>query len=265
MAIITISSASYHQRKEIAEKLADQLNCTCIARDVLLETSKEFNIPEVKLISALHDAPSILEKMTYGKERFLAYIKLKILEAVQKDNVIYHGLAGHFFFKGIPHVLKVRFIANPEKQVKEEMERHNITEEAARSIITKNDAARRRWASHLHGTDTFDAHLYDLVVNGDCISVEGAANIITHTASRPCFETTPETMAMLKDLLLCARVESLLIQSYPRGKCRIVDGVAHITVHDSVSKAKKIEDAIRSNEELNRVITGYQVHIEPVN
>ncbi len=265
MSIITISSASFHQRKELAEKVANNLDATCIARGLLLEASKEFNIPEAKLISALSDAPSIIEKMTYGKERYLAYIRFKILEAVQKDNVIYHGLAGHFFFKGVPHILKVRFIANREQWVKEEMERNNISEEEARALIAKNGKARRRWATFLHGTNTFDAHLYDLVINGECMSIEGAAHIITYTANRPCFQVTPETKALLEELLLCARVESLLVKSYPRVKCQIIDGVAHITVHDSVSRAKKIENAIRNHEELNRVITSYEVHIEPLN
>ena len=54
MPIITISRGSYSKGKEIAEKLAAKLNYECISRDILLEASEEFNIPEVKLIRALH-------------------------------------------------------------------------------------------------------------------------------------------------------------------------------------------------------------------
>jgi hypothetical protein len=62
MAIITISRGSYSKGKQIAEKVAKTLGYECISREVLLEASKEFNIPEVKLIRAVHDAPSILSR-----------------------------------------------------------------------------------------------------------------------------------------------------------------------------------------------------------
>ena len=58
MAIITISRGSYSKGREIAEKVAEQLGYECIARRILLEASDEFNVPEVKLRSAIHDAPS---------------------------------------------------------------------------------------------------------------------------------------------------------------------------------------------------------------
>ncbi len=69
MSIVTISRGSYSRGREVAEKVAKELNnYECISRDILIETSKQFNIPEIKLIRAIHDAPSILERFTYGKE-----------------------------------------------------------------------------------------------------------------------------------------------------------------------------------------------------
>jgi len=120
MSIITISRCSYSKGKEIAEKLAQRLGYECVSREILLEASKESNIPEVKFARALHDAPSVLDKIIYGKERFIAYLKCALLEHVKKDNVVYHGLAGHFFLQGIPNVIKIRIIANIEDRIKEE-------------------------------------------------------------------------------------------------------------------------------------------------
>ena len=72
MPIITISRGSFSKGKEVAEKVAGFLGFECISREILLEASEHFNIPEIKLTSALHDAPSILQRFTYGKERYLA-------------------------------------------------------------------------------------------------------------------------------------------------------------------------------------------------
>ena len=52
MSVITISRGSYSRGKEVAEKVAKQLGYECISRDILLEASEEFNIPEIRLIRA---------------------------------------------------------------------------------------------------------------------------------------------------------------------------------------------------------------------
>mgnify|MGYP001824751486 CR=1 FL=1 len=118
MSIITINRGSYSRGKEVAEKLALKLGSECISRDILLEASDEFNIPELKLIRAIHDAPSLLDRLYVGKERYIASVRKEILGHFKKDNVIYHGLAGHFFVKGISHVIKVRIIADMEDRVR---------------------------------------------------------------------------------------------------------------------------------------------------
>ncbi len=108
MSIITISRGSYSRGKEVAEKLAQRLGYECVSRDVLIEASDEFNIPEIKLVRAIHDAPSVLDRFTYGKEKYVAYIRAAVLKRVLKDDVVYHGLAGHFFLQDVPAEQRVK-------------------------------------------------------------------------------------------------------------------------------------------------------------
>ena len=117
MAIITISRGSHSRGAEIAERVAQNLGYECISREVLLETSGQFNIPEVKLVRALHDAPSVLERFTNGKQKYVAFIEQAFLEHMHKNDVVYHGLAGHFFLKDVAHVLKVRILADMDVRV----------------------------------------------------------------------------------------------------------------------------------------------------
>ena len=97
MGIITISRGSYSKGKEIAEKLAEKLGYKCISREILLKASKDFDVPEVKLLQAIQDAPSVLDRLKHGKKKYIAFIRKAFLESIQSDNVIYHGLAGQFF------------------------------------------------------------------------------------------------------------------------------------------------------------------------
>ena len=137
MSIVTISRGMYTRGKEIAEKLAAKLGYECLSREILLEASEQFNIPEIKLIRAIHNAPSILERFTYGKQRYVSYVRATLLKHVQKDNVVYHGLAGHFLLLGIPHVLNVRVINDMDARVQEEMRRENISAAEARKFWEK--------------------------------------------------------------------------------------------------------------------------------
>lgn len=215
MAIITISRGSYSKGKEVAEKIAQKLGYQCIAREVLLDASKEFNIPEVKLLEAIRDAPSILERLTYGRERYMAYFQAALLKHVQRDNVVYHGLAGHFFLKGISHALRVRVIADMKDRIALEMAREGSSEDAALDRIKKNDEARRKWSLHLYGIDTSDPALYDLVIHIGKISADEAVEIIAHTTELKAFETTFESQKALDDLAMAAEVKAALIAIKP--------------------------------------------------
>jgi cytidylate kinase len=212
MSIITISRGSYSRGKEVAEKLAQALGYQCLSRDILLEASERYNIPEIKLIRAIHDAPSILERFTYRKEPYVAYIRAALLHQAQKDNLVYHGLAGHFLLKSIPHVLKVRILADLEDRVKEEMKRENISAEEARRILLTDDEERRKWSKSIYGIDTRDPDLYDLVIKIKCLEVDNAVETIKSTLKAPCFQTTPEGQKLVDEMSLAARIEAALIE-----------------------------------------------------
>jgi cytidylate kinase len=205
MSIVTISRGSYSRGKEVAEKLALALGYECLSRDVVLEASEYSDIPEAKLVRAIHDAPSILERFTRSKVRYVACTRFAIAKHVQKDNVVYHGLAGQFFLQGVPHVLKVRIIASLEDRIEEEMRRENISAEEARRILRKDDEERRKWSLALYGIDTWDSSLYDLVLHIKTMAVDDAVSTIRRALELPRFQTTPDSQAILDKLVLRAQ------------------------------------------------------------
>jgi cytidylate kinase len=201
MGIITISRGSYSMGKEIAEKLAERLGYKCISREVLLQASDEFDVPVKKLVEAIKEAPSILDRLFEGKQKYIPYIRHALLEHLQEDNVIYHGLAGQFFTKDIPNVLRVRITADIDNRIKILMGRENIAEDEARKIISKIDSERKKWSMAHYGIDTKAHELFDIVLHIDQIDIDGAVDIIYDLAKSPCFQTTPETKSKIKELL----------------------------------------------------------------
>jgi cytidylate kinase len=246
MAIITVSRGTFSRGKDVAEKLAKQLKYECISREILLEASEEFNIPEIKLERAIHDAPSALERFRYGKERYIAYIRAALLKHVQKDNVVYHGLGGHFFLQGIPHVFKLRIIADMEYRVKEEMKRSKISMDKAQYILQKDDEERRKWSLQLYGMDPWDSRLYDMVLHIGNLGIDDAVVISYFTVKKPCFQTTPESQKILDNALLSAQVYAALVTTLPYAKVTADDGVVFVgNLDPSTATQKKVHSDIR--------------------
>jgi len=246
MSIITIARGSYSKGKEIAERLAERLGYECISREILLEASEDFNIPEVNLVRALHDSPSVLDRFTYGKERYIAFIRSALLEHLKNDNIVYHGLAGHFFLMGIPHVMKVRIIANVDNRIREEMRRESISEQKARHILHKDDDERRKWALYLYGIDTWDPKLYDIVLHVDNLGIDDVVDILAYSIAHPCFRTTEESKLLIHDLSIAAKAEAVLVEKFPTVKVVSKDGMVYVTVKSSASRNDKVQEEVNS-------------------
>lgn len=258
MSIITISRGSYSHGKEVAEKVAQKLGYECISREALLRASKEFNIPEIKLARALHDAPSFFKRFTFGQEKYVAYIRAALLSQVQKDNVVYHGLAGHFFLQGIPHVLKVRIIADPEDRVAEEIRRENLSAEEARKKLQKDDEARRKWSLQLFGVDTWDPNLYDQTIHIRSMTVDNAAELIATAVKFPCFQTTPQSQQILNDLALAARVKAALVEEFPSAAVTATGGQVLVVFWGSGKDERDLTPYVR---ELASQAAGTEVEV----
>ena len=244
MGVITISRGSYSKGKEIAEKLAQHLGYECISREILLETSDHFNIHELKLTRAIHDAPSIFDRFQHGKEKYIIFLREAFLEHIRKDNVIYHGLAGHFFCQGIPNILKVRINANLEDRIKEEIRREHISEKEARHILKKDDEERRKWSMYLYGIDTKDPALYDIVLHIDNLGVDDAVEILADIAKRPCYQTTPESQMTIDDYHLAAKAQETLFDRFPSAQVKSKNGVVFITIETTLSQEQELINKI---------------------
>ena len=246
MSIITISRGSYSHGKELAERVAKKLGYECIAGEVLSEASEQFHVPEIKLLRAIHDAPSILDRFTFGKETYIAYFQAALLEHFQKDNVVYHGLAGHFFVKNVSHVLKVRIIAEMEDRINLVMEREGLTKDQALKQVKCVDDTRRKWSLQLYEIDTNDPHLYDLVIHIKKISSYDGADIVCHASGLDRFQTPAQSQQAMDDLLLAARVKASLIERRPRVNVTARQGVVYISLEGGTSReAKEMRDAAR--------------------
>lgn len=245
MSIITISRGSYSKGKEIAEKVAKELGYECIGREMLIEASGQFNVPEIMLVRAIHDAPSILERFNFDRKKYILYLQAALLRHVRKDNVVYHGLAGHFWLDGISHVLKVRITADIGYRVKAEMKREKIEEEEALRILKRDDKERVKWSKSLYGIDTRAPSLYDMVLHIKTLNIRDAVDTICLAVRLKQFQTNTESQKVLENRLLACEVGIAMMELKTKIQVSANDGIVLVKTWADLSQEKHLINEIK--------------------
>lgn len=261
MAIITISRGTFSGGQTLAECIAEKLDYRCVARQVLVSAAERYGAPLDKLSEALTETPGFLERLSTDRAHYLAYVRAALSREIRGNNVVYHGLAGHLLIGGLPHVVRVRVIADMEFRVKAAMERNRLTRDAAVDFIKKIDEKRVRWTKFLYHVDWRDPSLYDLIINLDHLNITDACQVVCCTAGLDKFKTTPETQKIVNDMVLSTEVRARIAANASGRK--ISDAGVEIEADDgvvtiggtvaSLEDADKIREIARSVKGVNSI------------
>ncbi len=240
MAIIFISRGSYTRGREVAEKVAQKLGYRCLSREVLHRASEAFSIEEIKLTRAVENAPSFLNRLTHGRNRYIGYMQAALFNQVKEDNMVYHGFAGQYLVRDLPWILKVRVSSSMGDRLRIVMDRDGVSRSQAMETIRKLDDERRKWARKLYGIDPSDSTLYDLVVQTDPMSVDDAVSILCDAAQMKPFQITPQSKAIMEDFALAAQVRTYLTDLGPSVKVCSQNGMIYVSSTTHVSEDSRL-------------------------
>jgi cytidylate kinase len=246
MAIVTISRGTMSGGKKLAQMLCSELGYKCVSREIIIKAADDYGVEEYVLFEAISKSPSLINKLTFERERYLAFIQASLCEYAKDDNLIYHGHAGHFLLEGIDHVLKIRVIAELPDRIKAAMERNHLSEKEAEKYIERVDKERAKWTNFLYARDWTSPSLYDIVINSSQLSIDNSINTIVRLVKSPMFQCTPESKKAMNDLLIASRVRAALAQTH-----QVRLGYLHIQADDGIiiingrSKSQSTLDLIR--------------------
>ncbi|BCS95395.1 hypothetical protein DSLASN_10270 [Desulfoluna limicola] len=246
MSIITLSRSSCSQGRIIAEKVAEKLGFECLSREILLEAAEQFNVPHVKLDKALNDGPTLLERFSHGKERYIPLIKAALLNRLSKGKIVYHGLAGHFLVQDVPQVLKIRIQADKDDRIAEKKSRENVSDAVARALLAMEDRERDSWSRHVCRMNPSDSELYDLVINLRGISVDDCVTMICNTVALEKFKMTDKALKQIDDLAFAATIKATLVTKYDKAIVTSRSGKVFIKLPDAMSGVYKTKVEIES-------------------
>lgn len=213
MPIITITRGAFSGGQDLAERVAASLGYRCVSREVLIEASQRYGIPEAKFTEVLETEPRWWERWLESMRLYRIVLQAVMCEVAQGGNLVYHGHAGHELFPGIRHVLKVHLTAPMSFRIEQVRSRQGISEQAAIQYIEQVDRARSRRLQTVFGADWRDPSRYDLVLNIAQMTLETAATLVVEAANREDYQRTADSEQAFQDLTVTARVQAALVVS----------------------------------------------------
>jgi cytidylate kinase len=213
MPIITIYQGASGEGQELAETVAQALGYRCVGREVLIEASRRYRIPEAKLNEIVDKGPHWWERLLQDLRPYRIALQAALCGLAKDGKLVYHGHLGHELLYGIGHVLKVLLTAPFECRIAQVRVRQKLTDAAARHYIEEVDKARSRRLMAMFGTDWRDPNRYDLVLNMGTMRREGAKRMIVEAAKLEEYQPTLESSQTFNDLSLSSRVHATLSAS----------------------------------------------------
>ena len=211
MPVIAMTQEMGSLAKDVSLQLAQTCQLAIMRHEVLENVAGRMHVPG-SLISRLREGKAgLVERLTTDKERVAVYTAQEVFDLADKGNIVLRGWGATCLLRPVRHVLRVRVTRPFRQRVAWLMEHLGTDDESfAEAEVRRSDDAH---ASRMHdqfGVTWGDPLLYDLVLNTDRVSIESCVEQIRHLASRPEFQETAESRAMLADLALNARIRAAL-------------------------------------------------------
>lgn len=262
MTVVTISRGSKSMGEAVAKGVAESLGYECLSREVLLEASEQYGIPVGEIAKAMEDAPTLLDRLGHRKHKYVARVRCALIKHIARDNIVYHGHAGHVLLGNLTHVLKIRILARMDLRVRAIVTQRHVSEAEAAGHIERLDRGRRRWTKSLYGVEPEDPSLYDLVLNVSRFGVDDAVKLICESAKMEQFAITADSKRALDDLLVACDVKVALVDEFPEVLVRCRGG--SITAYCSMTErqSRKVRDELARLSASLDGIESVEVHVD---
>lgn len=224
MQIITIYQGASGSGEELADGVATALDYGCVDREVLVQASLQYGIPETKLSEIVEREPTWWATFTRNLDPYRIALQAafcEIAKIAMGSGIVYHGHLGHELIPKFQHVLKVLLTAPMELRVEQVRARQQLSLLAAQRYVDEVDKARTRRLQGMFGADWRDPSRYDLVVNLGHMSIATARRLIVAAAQAPDYQMTSHSKQAFEDFALASRVRATLALAEELSQVRV--------------------------------------------
>lgn len=207
MAIVAVIGSSFCHQEKVCTAVAKNLDYAYLSDAAILQdASARFEVPVAKLQRAMYQSPSVFNKFTHEKERFISYLRATLGEAVTRDNLVMDGFTTLLLPKSLTHILKVCLVATHPFRAQVAAAEGDAKKKEIEKALKRNDQEFMQWSQYLFQLGPDDKSLYDLIVPMHSTSVDDAVALIEENVVKPALKTTPAALRAVNDFQLAGKV-----------------------------------------------------------
>ena len=226
MSIVAISDTLGSRGDAMGRELARRLGWAFADRDAIAKAAEQFG----EAVGDLHDVtearPSLWERFTDSKRRYLLYVEATVFDMAAHDRVVIVGHGSSIMLRDVPHALRVR-VSAPERDRQTHLrDDDGLGEAAALELLRESDSERAARMRYLYDIDVDDAFLYDLTINSARVSVDEGARLMAEALGLQRVQTTAATQAEAQDRA-CTALARARLAADPRTRSQRVSVETH--------------------------------------
>ena len=210
MSIVAISDTLGSRGDVMGRELARRLGWQFADRAVIAKAAEQFGEAVGDLRQVTEERPSLWERFTDSKRRYLLYIEASVFEMAMRDRMVIVGHGAAIMLREIRHALRVRVSAPERERVERVRQSEGLTENAALGAVRDSDGERASRMRYLYHVDMDDAFLYDLTINSERIDVDEGVRLMAEALTMQRVQPTDETRVEATDRAAAALARARL-------------------------------------------------------
>lgn len=210
-SIIAISQERGSGGDLIGPAVAERLGYRFLDRELIHEAAREHGIPEASLSRVDETRPTLWERFSAETRRYTTSIKATIYSLAAEGRVVLMGRGGAVLLRDVSHALRVRIMAPMATRVARLVKEGALDPGAAEWAIKQSDRERAARMRYLYDVSWTDPELYHVTLNTGALSAEMTVEVLARAVALPALQPTTESVQVLRDLALAARVEMALL------------------------------------------------------
>lgn len=212
MTVIAMTQEMATLGSDVAQGVAQALGLKVVQHEVGDTVAERMHLKRSLIRRVREGQAGWFEKREIDADVFAVYANEEVLGRALEGDVVIRGWGATYLLSEVSHVPCIRICAPLASRVKWLMEElHSDDSELARAELERSDNAHAGRIQHRFGVALADPVHYDMVLNTGRVSIESCVEQIVALSRRPEFQSTPASIAHLRNLALRARIRSALL------------------------------------------------------
>ena len=208
--VLLISRGTMSGAGMVGQCLSLSEGIRCVAREDLLATVNTYGDLATRIAARVARAEQAYQEFSEIRRPYLILMRRALLEHARRGRLAYFGYSGHLLVPHIRHFVRIRLIAPMATRIARARESLGCSEAEARDHIRRVDQERAHWSRVMYGVDLRDPAGYDISLNLERLSLEGACDLLRRAIEQTDFQPTPDSVEQVENEYLAAQVLAAL-------------------------------------------------------